>query len=83
MALDDVLESFGRVLQLAENCVLEVVSEHVLRVLERLVVPLRRPVQPLEAGLIIVGFRAQDERLYGNENLNRQQIVSRKVCTDE
>ena len=73
MRLDDVLEALRRVAEIAEHGVLEVVLEHVLRILVRLCVPRRRAVHALKAGLIVVRLGAQDQRLNGNQNLQRGQ----------
>ena len=73
MRLDDVLEALRRVAEIAEHGVLEVVLEHVLRILVRLCVPRRRAVHALKAGLVVVRLGAQDQRLNGNQDLQRGQ----------
>ena len=63
VSLNDLLETFGRIQQLADDCVLQVILEHFLRVLEGLRLALGRPVHPLVSRFVVVGFRAQDQRL--------------------
>ena len=60
VSLDNLLKTFGRILQLADDRVLQVVLEHFLRVLEGLRLTLWRPVHPLVARFVVVWLRAQD-----------------------
>ena len=75
MRLDDVLKPLGRVAQLSEHRVLEVVLEHVLRILVRLCVSRGGAVHALESGLVVVGLGAQDQRLNGDQDLENGQYV--------
>ena len=69
---DDLFESLRRRLQLPQDGVLEVVPEHVLVVLEGLLVALGGPVEALEARLVVVRLRAQDQRLDGDQDLREK-----------
>ena len=72
MRLDDVLEPLWRVAQLSEHRMLEVVLEHVLRILVRLCVSRGRAVHALESRLVVVGLGAQDQRLNGDQDLEQR-----------
>ncbi len=69
VSLDNLFKSFWRVLKLPDDGVLEVVAEHLFRVLEGLSLTLRRAVHPFIAGLVVIGLRAQDQRLDGDQDL--------------
>ena len=72
MRLDDVFKPLGRIAQLSEHRMLEVVLEHVLRILVRLGVSRGRAVHALESRFVVVGFCAQDQRLNGDQDLEHR-----------
>ena len=69
MCLYNLLETLGRVLDLSQDGIPQVVLEHVLRVLEGLLVALRCPVQALEAGFVVVRFGTENKGLDRYEDL--------------
>ena len=75
VSLHNLFESFWRVLELTNDSVLQIVAEHFLRVLERLGLALGRAVHPLVAGLVVVWLRAQNQRLDGDQDLEKTRTV--------
>ena len=75
VSLHNLFKSFWRVLELTNDSVLQVVAEHLLGVLERLGLTLGRAVHPLGAGLVVVWLRAQNQRLDGDQDLQKTRTV--------
>ena len=76
MRLDDVLEPLGRIVELPEHRMLEIVLKDVLRILVRLRVSRGRAIHPLEPRLVVVRLRAQDQRLNGDQNLENEWYIT-------